>query len=52
MEEYVRKWLIRANNDLRVAENELGLPKEQRVGQDPCDPDILLSLRAKRSNLI
>jgi HEPN domain-containing protein len=36
MEEYVKKWLIRANNDLRVAKNELELPKEQMITEAIC----------------
>lgn len=29
-DEYVKKWLIKANNDLKVGENEIKLPVGER----------------------
>jgi HEPN domain-containing protein len=34
--EYVNKWLIKANNDLKVAENEIKLPQEDMVTEAIC----------------
>lgn len=34
--EYVRKWLIKANNDLKVAENEIRLPPNETVTEAIC----------------
>ncbi len=36
IEEYVRKWLIKADGDLKVAENELGMPPAQKVTEAIC----------------
>jgi HEPN domain-containing protein len=34
--EYVKRWLIKANNDLKVAENEIKLPQEDMVTEAIC----------------
>ena len=34
--EYVKKWLIKANNDLKVAENEIRLPPNETVTEAIC----------------
>ncbi len=36
IDEYLEKWLIKANNDLKVAENEMALPKENMVTDAIC----------------
>jgi len=36
IDEYVKKWLIKANNDLKVAENEMKLPPEEMVTEAVC----------------
>ena len=34
--EYLKKWLIKANNDLKVAENEIRLPPKETVTEAVC----------------
>ena len=34
--EYVKKWMVKANNDLKVAENEIKLPLEDIVTEAVC----------------
>lgn len=36
IDEYVKKWLIKANNDLKVAESLLKLPERQLVTEAVC----------------
>lgn len=36
MDEYVKRWLIKANNDLKVAENEMGLSPDDIVTEAVC----------------
>lgn len=36
IDEYVKKWLIKANNDLKVAGNEIKLPPEDVVTEAIC----------------
>jgi HEPN domain-containing protein len=36
MDDYLKKWLIKANNDLKVAENEIELPSENMVTDAIC----------------
>ncbi len=36
IDEYLKRWLIKANNDLKVAENELKMPLEERVTEAVC----------------
>ncbi len=33
IDEYLEKWLIKAHNDLKVAENEIELTPEKRKGR-------------------
>ena len=35
-DDYVKKWLIKANNDMRVAENEMMLPPDDIVTEAIC----------------
>lgn len=35
-DEYVQKWLIKAGNDLKVAENEIKLPPEETITDAIC----------------
>lgn len=36
IDEYLKRWLIKANNDLKVAEHELKMPLEERVTEAVC----------------
>lgn len=36
IDEYLEKWLIKANNDLKVAENEIELSPEDMVTDAIC----------------
>ena len=36
MDEYVKRWLLKANNDLKVAENEMKLPPDDIVTEAVC----------------
>ena len=36
MDEYVKRWLVKANNDLKVAENEMKLPPDDMVTEAIC----------------
>ena len=36
IDEYVKKWLVKANNDLKVAENEIKQPPEDVVTEAIC----------------
>ncbi len=36
IDEYLQKWLIKANNDLKVAKNEIKLPLEDMVTDAIC----------------
>jgi HEPN domain-containing protein len=35
-DEYLQKWLLRADNDLKVAEHEMGTPKDELVTEAVC----------------
>jgi HEPN domain-containing protein len=36
IDEYVKKWLIKAHNDLQVARDLISLPEEKRVTEAIC----------------
>ena len=36
IDEYVKKWLIKANNDLEVAENLMKLSSEEAINEAIC----------------
>jgi HEPN domain-containing protein len=35
-DEYLQKWLLRADNDLKVAEHEMAVPQEELVTEAVC----------------